>query len=145
MVQQTKSTRSISSKDITRNWHLVDLNGKILGREIPRISELLQGKHKVNFVPYLDNGDFVVVINVKNVKVTGRKGDQKEYNYYSGYPGGQRSVTLKEMMTRNPKEVVRHAVSGMLPKTKLRDTRLSRLYIFEEDVHPYKDKFESKS
>ncbi len=145
MVQQTKSTRSISSKEITRNWHLIDLNGKTLGREIPRISELLQGKHKVNFVPYLDNGDFVVVINVKNVKVTGKKGSQKEYNYYSGYPGGQRSVTLKEMMIKNPKEVIRHAVSGMLPKTKLRDIRLSRLYIFEEAIHPYMDKFETKS
>lgn len=141
MAQPTKSTRSISSKEISRTWHLIDLKGKILGREIPRISELLQGKHKVNFVPYLDNGDFVVVINAKEIEVSGRKPSQKEYKYYSGFPGGQRVVTLKEMMIRNPKEVIRHAVSGMLPKTKLRDTRLSRLHIYEGAEHPYNDKF----
>lgn len=143
MTQQTKSTRSISSKEISRSWHLVDLQGKTLGREIPRISELLQGKHKVNFVPYLDNGDFVVVINAKELKVTGKKASQKEYQYYSGYPGGQKTVPFKEMMAKNPKEIVRHAVTGMLPKTKLRDTRLSRLYIFEGSEHPYADRFNS--
>ncbi len=143
MAQLTKSTRSISSKEISRSWHLIDLKGKTLGREIPRISELLQGKHKINFVPYLDNGDFVVVINAKEIEVTGKKPSQKEYKYYSGFPGGQRVVTLKEMMARNPKEVIRHAVSGMLPKTKLRDTRLSRLHIFEGAEHPFSDKFNS--
>lgn len=143
MAQQSTSTRSISSKEISRSWHLVDLQGKTLGREIPRIAELLQGKHKVNFVPYLDNGDFVVVINVKGLKVTGKKASQKDYKYYSGYPGGQRVVPFKEMMEKNPKEIVRHAVTGMLPKTKLRDTRLSRLYIFEGSEHPYVDKFNS--
>lgn len=141
MAEQTKSTRSISSKEISRSWHLIDLKGKTLGREIPTIAGLLQGKHKVNFVPYLDNGDFVVVINVKEVKVTGKKASQKEYQYYSGFPGGQRVVPFKEMMTKNPREIVRHAVTGMLPKTKLRDTRLSRLYIFEGAEHPYTDKF----
>lgn len=141
MTQQTKSTRSVSSKEISRSWHLVDLNGKTLGREIPRISELLQGKHKVNYVPYLDNGDFVVVINAKDIQITGKKASQKEYKYYSGFPGGQRVVPFKEMMQKNPKEVIRHAVTGMLPKTKLRDTRLSRLYIYEGAEHPYSDKF----
>ncbi len=143
MTEQTKSTRSISSKEISRSWHLIDLQGKTLGREIPRISELLQGKHKVNFVPYLDNGDFVVVINAKEVKITGKKASQKEYQYYSGFPGGQRVVPFKEMMQKNPREIIRHAVTGMLPKTKLRDTRLSRLYIFEGAEHPHADKFNS--
>jgi large subunit ribosomal protein L13 len=139
MTQHTKSTRSISSKEISRSWHLIDLEGKTLGREIPRISELLQGKHKVNYVPYLDNGDFVVVINAKGIKMTGKKASQKEYKYYSGFPGGQRVVPFKEMMQKNPKEIIKHAVNGMLPKTKLRDTRLSRLYIFEGSEHPYGD------
>jgi large subunit ribosomal protein L13 len=143
MTEQTKSTRAISSKEITRSWHLIDLQGKTLGREIPRISELLQGKHKINYVPYLDNGDFVVVINAKEVKVTGKKASQKEYQYYSGYPGGKKSVPYKEMMIKNPREVIRHAVTGMLPKTKLRDTRLSRLYIFEGAENPHSDKFNS--
>ena len=125
MVQTSKSTRSISSKEISRSWHLIDLKGKTLGREIPRISELLQGKQKVSYVPYLDNGDFVVVINSTEVKVTGKKESQKEYTYYSGYPSGLREVTYKEMMKKNPNEIIRHAVSGMLPKNKLRDVRLS--------------------
>ncbi|HRN70972.1 MAG TPA: 50S ribosomal protein L13 [Candidatus Woesebacteria bacterium] len=141
MAQQTKSTRSISSKEITRSWHLIDLQGKTLGREIPRIAELLQGKHKVSYVPYLDNGDFVVVINAKEVVVTGKKASQKEYTYYSGFPGGQKVVPYKEMMTKKPKEIIRHAVTGMLPKTKLRDTRLSRLFIFEGAEHPHVEKF----
>jgi large subunit ribosomal protein L13 len=143
MVQTTKSTRSVSSKDISRSYHLIDMKGKVLGREIPRISELLQGKHKVNYVPYLDNGDFVVVINIKEVKITGKKESQKEYTFYSGYPGGLRTVTFKELMKKNPKEVIRHAVSGMLPKNKMRDVRLSRLLIFESAEHNFQDKFQN--
>ena len=145
MVQTKKSTRSISSKEITRSWHLIDLKDKVLGREIPRISELLQGKHKVNYVPYLDNGDFVVVINSTLVKVTGKKESQKEYTYYSGFPGGLREVTYKEMMKKNPNEIIRHAVSGMLPKNKLRDVRLSRLLIFTGEHHSHTDKFNQTS
>lgn len=143
MANQTKSTRSVSEKDIVRNWHIIDVKGKILGREIPRISELLQGKHKVMYVPYLDSGDYVVVVNAKGVELTGRKEQEKEYKYFSGYPSGQKVVKFKDMRAQKPKEIIRHAVSGMLPKNKHRDQRLARLYIFENDQHPYADKVSS--
>lgn len=141
MVHVRKTTRPISEKEISRGWHIVDVSKKHLGREIPEIAKFLQGKHKVSYVQNLDMGDYVVVINAKEVQLTGKKDSQKEYTYYSGYPGGLRSVTFKEMMKKNPKEVIRHAVSGMLPKNKMRDPRLARLYIFEGSEHPYGDKF----
>ncbi len=142
MAQQTKSTRSISATEVVRKWHLIDVQGKVLGREIPRISELLQGKHKVSYVPYLDSGDYVVVINAKKVEVTGKKEQDKEYKYFSGYPDGQRVTKLKELRAQNPKEIIRHAVSGMLPKNKHRDSRLARLYIFEFAEHTFADKIQ---
>lgn len=141
MVYVRKTTRSISNSEISRNWHLVDVSGKHLGREIPGIAKFLQGKHKVSYVQNLDMGDYVVVINAKDVQLTGKKDSQKEYTYFSGYPGGLKTVAFKEMIKRNPKEVIRHAVSGMLPKNKMRDPRLARLYIFEDAKHPYADKF----
>jgi large subunit ribosomal protein L13 len=141
MAQVTKSTRPVSEKEISREWHLIDVSGKHLGREIPRIAELLQGKHKVSYVPYLDLGDNVVVINAEKVKLTGNKENEKEYSYYSGYPGGQKVVSYKQMKAVKPTELVRHAVLGMLPKNKLRDRRLTRLFIFAGEVHPYANKF----
>lgn len=141
MAQVTKSTRPVSDKEISREWHLIDVAGKHLGREIPRIAELLQGKHKVSYVPYLDMGDNVVVINAEKVTLTGNKENEKEYSYYSGYPGGQKVVSYKQMKAVKPTELVRHAVLGMLPKNKLRARRLTRLFIFAGDVHPYANKF----
>jgi large subunit ribosomal protein L13 len=141
MVYVRKSTRPISDTEIARTWHLVDVSKKHLGREIPAISKFLQGKHKVTYTQNLDMGDYVVVINAKEVQLTGKKESQKEYSYFSGYPSGNRTVTFKEMMKKNAKEVIRHAVSGMLPKNKMRDPRLARLYIFEGAEHPYGDKF----
>ncbi len=141
MVYVRKTTRPISNKEISRNWHLIDVSKKHLGREIPDIAKFLQGKHKVSYTQNLDMGDYVVVINAKKVQLSGKKESQKEYSYYSGYPSGMRSVPFKEMMKKNAKEVIRHAVSGMLPKNKMRDPRLARLYIFEGAEHPYGDKF----
>jgi len=137
MTHITKSTRSVKAKEIKRSWHLVDLSGKILGRELTHMATLLQGKHKRNFVPYLDCGDHVVAINAGKVNVTGKKVKQKEYDRYSGFPGGRKTIKLGQALVRNPQQVVRHAVSGMLPKNKLRDVRLSRLHIYEDDVHPH--------
>lgn len=145
MVQVTHSTKPVSAKEITRSWHLIDLKGKILGRAAQEISTLLQGKGKTNYVPYLDMGDNIVVINATQVVVTGRKGQQKLYTNFSGYPGGLRSVDLDTMMERNPVEVIRHAVSGMLPKNKLRDKRLARLFIFKDERHPHGDKITSNN
>ncbi len=141
MVSLTKSTKPIKEKDIKRTWHLVDVKDQILGRTVTEISKLLQGKHKPSYATYLDMGDFVVVINAKFIKVTGKKEKEKVYTSYSGYPGGLKKITFDKLIKKNPKELLRHAVSGMLPKNKLRDRRLARLFIYPDDRHPYKGKF----
>ena len=129
---------------IQRTWNLVDVADKVIGREATVIANLLRGKNKSYFVSHMDCGDFVVVINAKQVKATGRKEDQKVYTRYSGYPGGLRKETLGQLRERKPDEIVRHAVSGMLPKNKLRDQWLSRLYIYADEKHPYSDKIKQK-
>ena len=143
MVALSQSTKSISAKSIQRKWHLIDVGGKILGREAGDIAQILMGKSKVTFVPYLDNGDYVVVINAKAVEVTGKKREEKEYDSYSGYPGGRRVTTFKRLIEDRPDAVLRNAVAGMLPKNKLRQKRLARLYIYADDKHPYQNKFTS--
>ncbi|MCA9372050.1 50S ribosomal protein L13 [Candidatus Woesebacteria bacterium] len=133
MTHVTTSTRPISEKEIDRSWHLVDAKGQTLGRIIPEITQKLQGKHKTSYVPYLDMGDNVVVINAAHVAVTGKKEDNKTYKYYSGYPGGLKEVSYKHMKQHKPEEIIRHAVSGMLPKNKHKDSRLARLFIYPDE------------
>ena len=140
MVHLTQSTKPISEKTIERKWHLIDVKGKIVGRAAPEIVSLLQGKGKPNFVPYLDSGDYVVVINASFVKFTGNKLKNKIYSQYSGYPDGMKQTTAGDMLAKNPCRIVKEAVSGMLPKNKLRDRRLARLYIFPTDKHNYQHK-----
>lgn len=134
-------TKPTQAKEIKRQWHLVDAQDKILGRLAGKIAHLLIGKGRPYFVPYLDCGDFVVVVNAKKVAVTGKKEKQKIYTRYSGYPGGLKEETLGHLRERKPEEIIRRAVSGMLPKNKLRKKRLKRLYVFADDKHPYKKKF----
>lgn len=143
MVTITKSTKPVRASDIKRNWHLFDAKGKILGRLASQIAQYLIGKDKKNFVPYLDMGDYVVVINAKKVGVTGRKEEEKIYTRYSGYPGGLKKKTLAELREKKPEEIIKRAVSGMLPKNKLRKRRMARLYIFAGEENPYEDKFET--
>lgn len=126
--------------EIKRDWHLVDAKGQILGRLATVIAGLLMGKTKPYFVRHLDCGDFVVVINAKDVKVTGKKEKQKIYTRYSGYPGGLKRETLGQLRQRYPEKIIMEAVKGMLPQNKLRDRMLTRLYIFAGDKHPYSDK-----
>lgn len=140
MITYTQATKAVSASEIKREWHLVDVEGKILGRIAPYIATLLQGKHKVNYVPYLDNGDYVVVINAAKIRLTGKKFKTKKYTRYSGYPGGLKQFSFQELIKTNPAEVIKRAVSGMLPKNKLRDQRLKRLFVFADDKHPYGDK-----
>lgn len=141
MVTLTKSTQPVKESEIKREWHLIDANNKILGRISTEISDLLQGKNKTNYVTYLDQGDYVVVINARRIGLTGKKSENKIYLRYSGYPGGQKQIAYKKMLEKNPAEIIKHAVSGMLPKNKLRDRRMARLYIFADDKYPYEDKF----
>jgi len=143
MVSLTLSTKPVREKDIKREWHLIDASSKIVGRLAPQIAKFLQGKHKRNYAPYLDMGDYVVVINAKKVRVTERKADQKNYTRYSGYPGGLKIIPLKKLLSEKPEEIIKHAVSGMLPKNKLRKKRMTRLYVFADENHPFGDKFKN--
>lgn len=135
---RTKTTRA---SEIKRSWHLIDAKGETLGRLATKIAKLLMGKDKPYFVRYLDCGDWVVVVNASDVKVTGKKVNQKLYYRHSGYPGGFREITFKKQMERDSTKVIKHAVSGMLPKNKLRKRMLARLRIYADKSHPYGDKF----
>jgi len=137
-MSQTKSTKI---SEIKREWHLIDVKEKILGRMASDIALLLMGKGKTNFVRNLDCGDYVVVLNAKSVKVTGKKESLKKYFRHSGYPGGFKAEVLADLRNRNPEEIIRHAVAGMLPQNKLKASMLKRLYVFPEEQHIYKDKF----
>jgi large subunit ribosomal protein L13 len=141
MKTQTAPTKK---QDIQRSWHFIDVKGKILGRVATEIAELLMGKSKPYFVRNLDCGDYVVVINAKDIKVTGNKEEKKVYYRHSGYPGGFKSETLKELKARKPEEILRRAVKGMLPQNKLRDRMLKRLFIFAGAEHRFQDKFVKK-
>lgn len=139
-----KKTKATKKSEIKREWHLVDAQGKMLGREATQIAKLLVGKDKVYYQPNLDCGDYVVVTNAKEIEISGRKRKQKIYYRHSGYPGGFRELTFAQMMKKDPRKVIRQAVSGMLPKNKLRDRRLARLKVFVNNNHPYQDKFKEK-
>ena len=136
-------TQPTKQSDIKREWHLIDLKGKILGRISSQISNLLMGKSKPYFVKNLDCGDYVVVVNADEVKTTGKKEEQKKYYRYSGYPGGLKTETLGDLKQRKAEDVIIHAVKGMLPQNKLRDRALKRLFVFRGEENPYKDKFKS--
>ncbi|MCX7955711.1 MAG: 50S ribosomal protein L13 [Patescibacteria group bacterium] len=141
MKKITQQTKSIKEKEIKRNWHLIDAKGKVLGRIAPVISKILQGKNKINYVSYLDMGDYVVVINAKNIILTGKKRQSKIYTSYSGYPGGLKIKKVNDLIDNNPEYILKKAVSGMLPKNKFRDKRLKRLFVYKDNIHPFKDKF----
>ena len=139
-----QTLKATKGGDIKREWYIVDIKNKILGRESSNIATLLTGKKKPYFVRNLDCGDFVVVINCKDVVVTGSKETEKLYGNYSGYPGGLKQKPLWQIRKEKPTELVRHAVSGMLPKNKLRDRLLTRLYVYADEKHPYKEQVENK-
>jgi large subunit ribosomal protein L13 len=139
------ATESTKAAEIKRTWHLFDAKEKILGRISSEIATVLMGKSKPYFVSNLDCGDYVVVINAQDVKVTGKKETQKKYSRFSGYPGGYREETLGDLRKRNPGDIIKFAVLGMLPQNKLRDRMLTRLFIFPGEEHTYGDKFKIKS
>lgn len=135
------NTPATKISEIDHAWQIVDVKGKVLGRVATEIAQILIGKGKKNYVRNLDCGDNVVVINAAHFIVTGRKDKQKLYGNYSGHPGGLKQKALWQVRVEKPTEPVRHAVWGMLPKNKLRARLMTRLYIFPEADHPYKDKF----
>ena len=133
--------RNIKAKDINRKWHLIDAKNKVLGRLTSEIAKILMGKNKSYFTPNLDTGDFVVVVNAKDVMLSGKKENQKNYYRHSGYPGRMRISTAAQVRVKKPEDLVKHAVVGMLPKTKLGKLMVKKLFVFPEAEHSYKDKF----
>ncbi len=124
-------------KDIQRKWFLVDAQDQILGRLASRIAIILRGKHKAIFTPHIDTGDGVIVINASKIKVTGKKLSDKVYQRYSGYPGGQKEVTLAVMLAKNPETVIKLAVGRMLGKGDLKERVLSKLKVYAAAEHPH--------
>ena len=122
---------------VDKKWHLVDAQGKTLGRMASRIATILQGKHRPIYTPHVDTGDYVVVINARKVRLTGKKLEEKTYQRFSGYPGGLKIIPLKEMLEKHPDRVVRLAVRRMLPKTKLGERMLEKLKIYDGTEHPH--------
>lgn len=131
--------------EVKRVWHLVDAKELVLGRLSTKIAGLLIGKGKRTFSEHMDSGDYVVVINAKEVPVTGNKEKAKMYYRHSGYPGGLKQRTLTEMRTKNPEKIVESAVYNMLPKNRLRGKRMARLKIFAGEQHNYSDKIKATS
>lgn len=121
--------------EIKKNWYLVDAEGKILGRLASKIAQVLSGKNKPIYTPYLDTGDFVVVINAKKVKVTGNKEKKKIYYHYSGYPGGMKEIVYEKLLEKKPTIIIQKAVRGMLPKSKLGRKMLKKLKIYAGTEH----------
>lgn len=122
---------------IDRQWYLVDADSQILGRLASRIAHRLRGKHKPEFAPHMDNGDFIVVINCDKIRVTGAKLQKKKYYSHSGWVGGLKEVTLEKQLAARPAEVLRHAVRGMLPKNRLGRAMLKKLKIYAGPSHPH--------
>lgn len=130
-------TYSPSGKEITRDWVIVDASDQVLGRLASMIAGRLRGKHKPEFAPHLDAGDFVVVVNAEKVKVTGRKLDQKMYYRHSGYIGGLKETVLKDLMAAKPGDALIKAVKGMLPKNRLGRQLLKKLKVYPGTEHPH--------
>jgi large subunit ribosomal protein L13 len=120
-----------------RNWLVVDASGKTLGRLATQIADVLRGKRKPEYTPHIDTGDFVIVVNAERIAVSGNKRQEKRYYRHSGYPGGLRSRTLEEMLQRRPEEVIRLAVKGMLPRTRLGRKQLTKLKVYAGPEHPH--------
>lgn len=128
-------TISANRKTVDKQWLLVDAEGQTLGRLASKIAKLLRGKHKPNFTPHVDCGDNIVVINAEKVTLSGNKWDEKTYSRYTGYPGGQRFTTAKELLEKNPGRIVEKAVKGMLPKNKLGADLFRNLKVYVGTEH----------
>jgi len=124
--------------EVAQKWHLVDISDKVLGRAATKIATVLMGKHRPEYTPHVDTGEFVVVVNAAKVKITGgSKPDQRVYHRYSGHPGGLKTTTLRQMLAKNPEKVVREAVRRMLPKNKLGRAMLTKLKVYAGPDHPH--------
>lgn len=135
----TLSYKTISANKETANkeWVLVDAENQILGRLASKVAKIIRGKHKVNYTPHADCGDNVVIINADKIQLSGAKWDQKEYVRHTGYPGGQRFTSARQMMAKKPTAMVEKAVKGMLPKNRLGRALFGNLYVYSGSEHPH--------
>jgi large subunit ribosomal protein L13 len=132
-----KKTYVTKEEDVQRDWYVVDASGQTLGRLAARVASVLRGKHKPVYSPSVDAGDFVIVVNAEKVQVTGRKLDQKMYYRHSGYPGGLKEITLRNLLQQHPTRVIEHAVRGMLPKNRLGRQVFRHLKVYAGSEHPH--------
>jgi large subunit ribosomal protein L13 len=136
-VKQEKLTRFIKPEDANRKWYIVDAKGQVLGRLASEIAKVIRGKNKPTFTPNFDTGDFVVVINASQVKVTGKRELLKTYSHHSGYPGGLKTKSFEELIAKKPEYVIESAVKGMLPKNRLGNKLIKKLKVYANDIHPH--------
>lgn len=132
-----RSTTFFREHEVAKKWFLVDANGKTLGRVASQVARLLRGKHKPQFTPNADLGDFVIVVNANKVKVTGKRTELKEYFHYTGYPGGAVFQQFKDVLKNHPERVIEHAVKGMIPHTKLGRRIIKKLKVYAGSEHPH--------
>ncbi len=130
-------TYSARPQDIRREWHLIDADGKTLGRLSTEIARRLRGKHKPEYTPHMDTGDYIVIINAEKVAVTGNKMSDKMYHHHTGYIGNLKSISLEKLLARKPEKVIQNAVKGMMPKGPLGRAMLSKLKIYAGPEHPH--------
>ena len=130
-------TKSANKQTVERKWYIVDAEDKIVGRLATQLATVLRGKHKPSYTPHTDTGDCIVVVNAEKIRFTGSKMDQKEYITFSGYPGGQKRRTAKEMMEKKPIAIIESAVRGMLHKNKLGRAMIKKLYVYTGSEHPH--------
>lgn len=131
------STYIPRSGDIERKWHVVDASGQTLGRLATRVARILSGKDNPKYTPFIDAGDHVIVINAKDVRLTGLKSESKKYFHYTGFPGGIREEEFKKRLERKPELIIESAIKGMLPKNKLGRAMGSKLKVYRDDKHPH--------
>lgn len=130
-------TFSLKKSQIEKKWYIIDAEGKVLGRLAAEIAHVLRGKHKPTYSSHMDMGDNIVVINAEKILLTGKKPDDKEYFFHSGYPGGMKFVNIKKMLQKKPEYVLYHAVKGMMPKNKLSRNLMGNLKIYAGKDHPH--------
>ncbi|MDO4383964.1 MAG: 50S ribosomal protein L13 [Eubacteriales bacterium] len=123
--------------EVERKWYVIDAEDKTLGKVAAEVASILRGKKKPIYTPHVDTGDYVIVINAEKVRVTGKKEEQKIYKSHSGYPGGLKETTLKELRAKKPEEIIRHAVKGMMPKGKLGRQMFKKLKVYAGPEHPH--------
>ena len=132
-----RTTYMAKAGEVSRKWYVIDAQGKPLGRVATQVATILRGKHKATYTPNVDCGDYVIVINAKDVVLTGNKLTQKKYYHHSGYPGGLKEVTYSDLMAKKPAFVMERAVKGMLPHNRLGRQMFRKLFVYADEVHPH--------